>query len=407
MHILHVFDHSLPLHSGYSFRSRAILREQERLGWRTSHITGPKHNLADLPANREEVDGLTFYRTPYPGGLAGKIPLLDQFAISGALRRRLKGLAEALKPDIIHAHSPALTGFAANAVGKALGIPVVYEIRGFWEDAAVSHGTTRHGSPRYCLGRALENRVARDAQAITCICEGIRDELIKRGFSADKITIIPNAVDIDKFAPVGKADDELKRSLGLENCQVLGFIGSFYAYEGLDILLRALPALKRREASTRLLLVGGGPEEAALKALATDLGMANSVIFTGRVPQDQVTRYYSLIDLLVYPRKSMRITELVTPLKPLEAMAQERLFIASDVGGHRELVRHRETGMLFKADDPAALAASVRDLLADADLGTQLKRAGRAFVTGERNWASSVQNYAPLYGELMRRGKPG
>ncbi len=144
---------------------------------------------------------------------------------------------------------------------------------------------------------------------------------------------------------------------------MVGFIGSFYAYEGLDLLLDALPLMLKRQPEVRLLLVGGGPQDEALKLRAQSLGIADKVIFTGRVPHQQVQGYYDMIDVLAYPRHTMRLTELVTPLKPLEAMAQGRVLVASDVGGHRELIRHRETGWLFRAGSVGALAEAVLELL--------------------------------------------
>jgi len=178
---------------------------------------------------------------------------------------------------------------------------------------------------------------------------------------------------------------------------VVGFIGSFYAYEGLDLLLAALPRLLAERPDVRLLLTGGGPQEAALKAQALTLGVADKVVFTGRVPHQRVQRYYDLVDVLCYPRHSMRLTELVTPLKPLEAMAQGRLLAASDVGGHRELIRHGETGVLFQPGNAQALADAVLGLLARRDDWPRLRANGRRFVERERNWAVSVAGYrAPL-----------
>jgi glycosyltransferase involved in cell wall biosynthesis len=182
---------------------------------------------------------------------------------------------------------------------------------------------------------------------------------------------------------------------------VLGFIGSFYAYEGLDLLLEALPEMLAKRPEVRLLLVGGGPQDAALKAQAQALGIADKIVFTGRVPHAEVNRYYDLVDVLVYPRHSMRLTELVTPLKPLEAMAQGRLLVASDVGGHKELIRDGETGVLFKAGDAKRLAAATLDLLSKPETWSGMRQRGRGFVENERNWRVSVSNYPAVYERLL------
>jgi PEP-CTERM/exosortase A-associated glycosyltransferase len=288
-------------------------------------------------------------------------------------------------------------------VGQRLGIPVVYEVRAFWEDAAVDHGSTTEGSPRYRLTRQMETYALRRAHHVFTICEGLRGDIAARGIPADKITVIPNAVDIESFEPGGVADAALKAQLGLQGASVVGFIGSFYAYEGLDLLLDALPEILRRRPEVRVLLVGGGPQDAALKAQAERMGLQDKVIFTGRVPHDQVQRYYDLVDVLAYPRHSMRLTELVTPLKPLEAMAQGRLLVASDVGGHKELIRHGETGMLFQAGQAGALAAVVADLLDQPERWPGIRAAGRQFVETERNWKNSVSRYVAPYGALTVR----
>lgn len=361
MRVLHVLDHSIPLQSGYTFRTRAILNEQRALGWQTTQVTGPKHNPGDAIAPVEQIDGLEFYRCQGTQGLLGKLPVIGQWSVISVLTRRLLEVARKERPDVIHAHSPALNGVAAIRAGRALGLPVVYEVRGFWEDAAVSHGTSREGGLRYRLTRAMETWVLRRADEVTCICEGIRQDLIARGIDPAKITIVPNAVDASRFQPVGERDRAIEQRLQLGGKKVIAFIGSFYAYEGLDLLVAAMPRLLAARPDIRLLLVGGGQVTEEIKQQVAQLGLQDAVIMTGRVPNEEVESYYSVTDLLVYPRKSMRLTDLVTPLKPLEAMAQKSLFLASDVGGHKELVRDGVTGTLFKADDLDDLVKTLLD----------------------------------------------
>ncbi len=402
MRILHVLDHSIPLHSGYTFRTRAILEHQRKLGWETFHVTGPKHNLAaTVEAEEEEIDGLHFFRCPDSSGWMTDLPIFNQWAIVSILEKRLDEVVGKVKPDVLHAHSPMLDGEAAIRVGKRHGIPVVYEIRAFWEDAAVDHGTAKEWGLRYRLTRALETRVIRRADAVTTICEGLRQEIVGRSVSSDKVTVIPNAVDISKFTMGGEPDSILRARLGLEHKRVLGFLGSFYAYEGLGLLLQALPSILESDPEVRVLLVGGGPQEAHLKQLAEELGIEDKVVFTGRVPHSEVQSYYNLVDLLVYPRLSMRLTDLVTPLKPLEAMAQGRLLIASDVGGHKELIRDRETGWLFSAGNAEALANCVMEVFAGHKNWPAVREAGRRFVECERNWTASVANYQSVYERLV------
>lgn len=399
MKILHIFDHSLPLHSGYTFRSGAILAHQQQLGYQTLHLTSAKH--PDTDHSEEQASGLHFYRTKRWRGWFWQLPVLRELAVVLATRDRLKQLIREQQPDILHAHSPALNALAALWAARQSGIPVVYEIRAFWEDAAVDHGSCKEGDLRYRLTRALETYVCKRANAITTICQGLRNDLIERGIAPEKITVIPNAVNPQQFTPISRRHPDLAEKYGLTGKPVLGFIGSFYAYEGLDLLIRALPLIKQHLSDVRLLLIGGGPQEDALRLLVQQLGLSDCVIMPGRVPHQEVMQYYSLIDLLVYPRKAMRLTELVTPLKPLEAMAQGMLLLASDVGGHLELIEHGQTGWLFQRNNVEDLAEqAIRILRNLGDNAEQMRLNGQLFVKEQRNWTASVSRYQPLYEQL-------
>ncbi len=388
LRILHVLDHSLPLHSGYTFRTLSLLREQRALGWETVQLTTPKQGAGT--SLQEDADGWTFHRTPSADGCN----VLTQMRLTAG---RLDSVIQATRPDVIHAHSPVLNAVPSLWVGHRRRLPVVYEVRAFWEDAAVDHGSTAEGSLRYRASRALETFALQRADQVTTICEGLRRDIAARGIAPERITVIPNAVDVGEFRFGAEPDADLRHALGLDGTTVIGFAGSFYAYEGLDLLLEALRQMLPRHPQLRVLLVGGGPQESALKAQATAAGIQDRVIFTGRVPHTDVQRYYQLIDVLAYPRLPMRLTELVTPLKPLEAMALGRMLVASDVGGHRELIRHGETGFLFGAGDASALAAAIEDLLAQRARWSAVRAQARRFVEVERTWKSSAARYREVY----------
>jgi glycogen(starch) synthase len=396
LRILHILDHSAPLHSGYTFRTLSILREQRQLGWETYHLTTPKQGATQVL--QEEVDGLVFHRTPNAGGPG----LLTQMRLTA---QRLSALIQSTRPHVIHAHSPALNALPALWSGWVHQLPVVYEMRASWEDAAVDHGTTTEGSLRYWLSRTLESFALRHADHVTTICQGLRDDIAQRGIPSARITVIPNAVDARKFRFGVEADPVLRHSLGLEGATVIGFAGSFYGYEGLHLLLEAAHALLPRHPNLRVLLGGGGPQEDQLKAQVIALGLQKQVIFTGRVDHADVQRYYELIDVLAYPRLPIRLTELVTPLKPLEAMAQGRIFVASDVGGHRELIQHAETGFLFPAGDAVALEKAIEHVLSQRAAWSRIRLQARNFVESERTWTGSVGRYREVYQQALQRYK--
>lgn len=400
MRILHVLDHSLPVQSGYAFRSHAIMREQRNLGWETVQVTGPKHGPSVSPL--ETASGLEFHRVDPSRSSLGRLPVLNQLDVVRQLRRKLRQLVANTRPDIIQAHSPCLNALAAVGLGK----PFVYELRSSWEDAAVSSGTTTEGSVRYRLSRALETYALRRADAVITICEGLRADVLARGVPGERVTVVPNAVDAEQFARRPANSGDLRAKLRLNDSFVLGFIGSFFAWEGLTLLVESLPEILRARPDVRLLLVGGGPDEPAIRAAVERLDLSQHVIFAGQLRHDDVVAAYDAVDVLVYPRTPIRLTEMVTPLKPLEAMALGKVFVASDVGGHRELVRDGVTGVLFRAGDRSALAHAVARVAADASLRQSLAAAGPRFVREERTWAQVVRRYEPVYRTLSGIGKP-
>jgi PEP-CTERM/exosortase A-associated glycosyltransferase len=401
--ILHILDHSLPLHSGYSFRSHSIMRAQQDRGWTPLAVTSAKQEENGAGSGgTEEIEGIRYHRAPY--GQKGAGAKRPQSGVVVALARRLREIAQKEKPHILHAHSPVLTVLPAILVGRLLSIPVVYEIRAFWEDAAVDHGTYRQWSWRYRLVRRVETWACREAEQVCVICDGLRRDLEGRRIPARKLTTVPNAVDPRSFRASG-ADVEYSDSWHLRGKQVIAFLGSFYSYEGLDLLVRTFARLLKKRGDVVLLLAGGGQTASDLEAQADALGISASIVMPGRISHDRMPAVYALADVLVYPRYSMRLTELVTPLKPLEAMAIGKAVIASDVGGHRELIRHMETGLLFPAGDEAALLDCIELLLGASSLRQTLGERAAAWVHRERTWAHVTEPYGDVYRSALRGGE--
>jgi len=394
MRILHVFDHSLPFQSGYVTRSLGIIRSQRARGWETIHVTTPRQHRGT--AATETVDGLLFHRTR---AVSVTTAIARELLEIRATRRRLFEIVQSEKPDIIHAHSPVLNAIPSLAVARHFKLPVIYEVRALWEDAAVDHGTAREGSVRYRMSRALDTWAMRRVDSVAPICEPLKKDIVGRGIAAERVAIVPNAVDRSLLTsgPAEVGESALRERFGIKDQIVLGFIGSFYAYEGLDLLLGAAKRLLQSGVDFTVLLVGGGPEEARLKELTIELELGDRVRFAGRVHHSEVPRYYRLIDILIFPRKRMRLTELVTPLKPLEAMAQLKTVVASDVGGHRELVRDGETGLLFAADNVDALTSCLASIIANPARRAKLAEQGRHYVETERTWDRLTKRYAEIY----------
>jgi PEP-CTERM/exosortase A-associated glycosyltransferase len=392
MKILHILDHSLPALSGYATRSRSILTAQRALGLDPVVLTSPKHPAAG--PSPEVIDGIPHYRTASRTGRTARLPYAHEFRLMVDLMRRVVGLARLERPAVLHAHSPVLNGLPALWAGRRLGIPVVYEARAFWEDAAVDHGTTTEGSLRYRVSRALETFLFKQVHRVVVIAAGMRAEVGRRGIDPARVTIVPNGVDTERFSPTCPSA-RLRRQFGLNDGPVLGFIGSFYRYEGLRFLIESMPELRRRLPGVRLLLVGGGEEEATLRALAGERG--DGVIFAGQVPHHEIVEYYSILDIFVCPRRRLRLTELVTPLKPLEAMAMGRAVLGSDVGGLAELIQHTLTGLLFQAESRDAFVEAAVELGTQPELRALIGKRARQAVVDHRTWSRVVSNYLPLY----------
>ena len=318
--ILHILDHSAPVHSGYAFRSQNILNGQRERGWSPVVLTSPKHAAAwKLPATSreereeeecEEIDGLNYYRT---AARRVSVPWANEFRLMASLARRIESVTRREQPDLLHAHSPVLNALAALWAGNKLGLPVVYEVRAFWEDAAANRGTYAEDSPKYRIVRFFETWACRRAEQVAVICDGLRQDLAARGVAEEKLTVIGNGTNPEIFHP-GDPDPELAQRLGIAGKKVIGFIGSFNRYEGLDLLVRAARELAARWPEVVVLLAGGGEMEEPLRAQIAAAKLQERVLFAGRVAHEDVPGLYSLMDVLVYPRYSMRLTERVTPL---------------------------------------------------------------------------------------------
>ncbi len=398
MRVLHVLDRSLPLVAGYTTRAAEILEHQAALGLDPVALTGVRQGGGDAS---ESIHGVPHHRTPAPGWPLGT-PVLGEAAEMAALGRRILALHREAPVALIHAHSPILCGLPAHAAARRLGVPSVYEIRAFWEDAAEQRAEGPRGRARYAAIRALETRLARSVDAVVAICDGIRGDLLARGVPGDRVTVVPNGVDTTRFAPRPR-DEALAERLGLRGKRVVAYLGSLFRFEGVSLLLAAMRRLVDARDDVRGLVVGSGEMFADLRAEHARLGLGSRVVLTGAVPPAEVAGLYTLADVLAYPRERHRLTELVTPLKPLEAMSMGKLVVGSDVGGLRELFRDGDTGLLFRAGDAADLERVLGRALDDADLRRRLGERARAHVVEHRSSRAVIARYLEVYAAAAAR----
>jgi glycogen(starch) synthase len=399
MRVLHVLDISVPVLAGYTSRSRYIVLNQRALGIEPVVLTSVRHENP-TGCSMEEIDGIRYYRTLPPGrdgaGLREKAGVREALEID-QLRRRIVEVARRERPELIHAHSSILCGIPGFLAARQLGLPCVYEIRSFWEDAAVDSRKVTERSPRYRATRQAETTLARQVDALVAICEGIKGELIGRGIAGEDIFVVPNGVETDRFVPMPR-DEALAKRYGFEGKTVVAYIGTFAPFEGVTFLVDALIELIRGgRDDLRGLIVGEGPMYEVCREKARAAGLLDRIVHPGKVPHAEVKAMYSVVDILAYPRDRQRITELVTPLKPLEAMAMKKAVIGSDVGGLTELITDGETGLIHRAEDIGDLAAKIRRLADDPALRARLGENGRRYVEGTRQWRRIIEGHFELY----------
>lgn len=399
MKVVHVLERSVPELVGYTIRGRYIVKHQRRLGLDPVVVTSPFFRGADR-RRTEEIDGIRYHRSnhiPRPDKSRGQVSAYwTRLHMVRRYRNFVAEVASQEKAHIIHAHSSYTNGLAAQYASQRLGIPFVYELRTLWGERAVVEEGLNPASMKYRMVWRLELGVMKRAHMVVAIARGIRDAIVERGIDPAKIVIVPNGVDTEIFVPTSP-DEGLLHDLKLQGCFVVGFIGSLGGLEGIALLVDAFKEVRTRQPRARLVIVGDGPERAALEMAVASAGIGDIVRFTGQVPHDQILRYYSIMDVLAYPRIDARINQTVTPLKPLEAMAMGKVCLASDVGGLKELIEDGVTGLLFPAGDVPQLTDAILRLATDPALRERLAAQGQATVRREREWSAIASRYIDIY----------
>jgi glycosyltransferase involved in cell wall biosynthesis len=391
MKVLHVVYNSWPDVTGAAVRTRYVVRAQRRLGVPAAVVSGPSQASADSGQARgvEHLDGVAHYRC-WDGTDPSRFLAVDKtwreragkLAQWGSFVRRIIEAARLERAEILHAHNLFFCGLAAAVAGRRLGIPVVYEMRSLVEEGMPGLGP----AVQWGLGR-LDDLACRLADQVTVLCDGLAEELRRRGVPAGNITVAGNGVDVEEHQPGSGG-------------RKVGFVGTLVGYEGLDLLLEAAAKLR----GVQVLIVGDGPARAGLEAQARRLGV--EARFPGRVGHEEVGRYYNEMAMVVLPRRSTRLTDAVTPLKPLEAMARGKAVLASDCGGHRELIQDAVTGVLFRAGDAGDLARRLASLLESPAERERLGRSAREWVARCRTWESQQRPVVEMYHRLLAERRP-
>ncbi len=396
--VSYILHNSLPYSSGgYAIRSHGIATGLSSEGFNVKAITrlGYPINLKGSELREEDVprvdiiDGVRYSRL-----FEARTPFLAGFGYTFRMADELERILRKQKPSIVIAASAYPSSLPALIAARRIGVPFIYEVRGFWEITKLSRDSSYKETNSYRRDVMFETEVAKEADLVFTLTEAMREELAARGIPKNKIELLPNACDPLLFSPLIR-DEKLAAKLNIpSNVPVIGYIGTFVDYEGLEDLVEACVLLKSRGVAFRLLLIGnenvsvneGGLITAEIIRIAQKQNLKEWLIMPGRVPHDEVRSYYSLIDIVPIPRKPWLVCEMVSPIKPLEALAMEKAVVVSSVGALAEMIEDGKTGLVFEKGNINSLADTLERLISDSDLRTKLGAAGRQWVLAERTW---------------------
>jgi glycosyltransferase involved in cell wall biosynthesis len=406
--VLSVLSQSLPIRSGgYATRTHGVLTGLAARGWQVEAVTRtgfpydrwPVADRRTVPES-DLVDGIRYHRLLTEG--RRKYPQYPLARYVGEMADGVERLARAHRAALVHASSFYVTGLAAASAARRLGLPFLYEMRGLEDLMKVSRDDTFGQTDRYRFLEHVETEVCLQADAVFVITRALRTEMARRGVPEDRMVVLPNGVHTEQFAP-RERDRELAAELGVQDVPVIGYAGGLVDYEGLELLMAAAARMKADGVRFRVVVVGDGPQEASVRAACDRLRLGDVVTFTGRVAHDQVGRYLSLFDVTPFPRLPLPVCELISPMKPFEAMAMGKAVVVSSVAALTEIVDDDRTGLVFAKGDPVDLAVTLRRLIDDPALRDRVGAAGLAWVRAERDWSTVTETADATYREVLER----
>ena len=439
--ILHVLANSPPDVNGYAVRTHGLMKAYSELpNIEVVGLTSPWYPDRESLIETLELDEITYHRCLHPArmkeirgvgmkwtasrgrdkiagseGFAKKPtwkkilqlaskPLrpgwswIEERIIFKHFTRRIVEVAQSENVDVIHAHVPYRVGIPAMRAARKLGLPFVYEMRGMWEESAVASGRWKTGGLAYRRFRRMETKVLRKADSVICISETLRQEALSRGVSKSKISVVPNAVDIDTNHQESELLIQMKDTL--QDRLVVGYIGSLRELEGVDLTAKAVSILKEQGVDVDFFVLSSESGQNELRDYCYLLGIADQSHIVGPVPHDQVAPFYDLIDVFVVSRPDTRVTRLVTPLKPFEAMRNGRAVVMSDLPALAEIIEDGKTGRSYAAEDANALAKILSELLIDRGGRERLGTEAKKWIEENRSWGIVIQKVPSIYQQL-------
>lgn len=300
---------------------------------------------------------------------------------NATLRHRLLPLLQEFQPDAIYERY-ALLGTAGQELAKALDIPHILEV-----NAPLSDEQARHRGIVFDQTiRAIEQRIIAGADQVISVSEPLKQWIVRTGASADRVTVLPNGVNTDRF---DERTGTVRERLDIGARPVVGFVGTLKAWHGTETLIRAMGSLVRERGldhAPALLIVGDGPQREQLETLARDEGISDITIFTGMVPHGEMPDYLAAIDIAVAPYAEAGDVYF-SPLKLFEYMAMGCTVIAAGTGQIREYIRHMDNGLLYAPGDIDALAGQVAAMLDDPARARNLGETARHEARSTMSWS--------------------
>jgi glycosyltransferase involved in cell wall biosynthesis len=442
MRILHVLANSPPDVNGYAIRTHGLMKAYAELeNLEVLGLTSPWYPDRDGMVEQLEMDGINYHRCLHPARMKSvkgsgmkwsasrgrnRIAGSEGFANKPIWKRAISLMLKPLRPgwtwveenilfkhfteriielaksesvDIIHAHVPYRVGIPSLRAARELRLPFVYEMRGMWEESAVASGRWKPGGLAHRRFRKMETKVLKAADSVICISETLRQEAISRGVLEDKISVVPNAVDIETHREESELFNLMKEEL--QGLPVVGYIGSLRELEGVDLTAKAVSILKEQGVDVNFFVLSSESGQAELRDYCQSLGIADKSHIVGPVPHQQVAPFYDLIDVFVVSRPDTRVARLVTPLKPFEAMRSGRAVVMSDLPALAEIIEDGKTGCLYPAGDAQALSNAIHELLDDDSKRVEIGNNARSWITKNRTWNSVTEKMIEVYDNVF------
>ena len=345
--------------NGYAIRTQGVAEALNMKGFETLCFVRPGRPW-ELDENakvntQEVVNGVRYIH-------AGKDGIFLPESEEEFLRKSIDyyvQMFQLFRPQFVMAGSDYKVGLPALVAASQLGLPFFNEVRGFWELSQATRQPSYVDSEAYTAQSTRDSFVAAQSTGVFTLNDTMKQELIARGVQSDVIQLVPNG--LSSVSQLNVNSQELRESLGIDaNDNVIGYVGSFNSYEGIEDLIEAVAQLNATEQTVKLLLVGDASAITKLGASSDSIDSAPWLIKTGRVPHDDVIKYFSVIDTIVIPRRNEQVCTIVPPMKIVEAISFGKKVVVSNVPPLQEYADNYDSVLSFNAGNVESLLSALK-----------------------------------------------